>query len=440
MPLPAIALITFGCAKNLVDSEVMLGHLGAGGYRFVLDQSRADIIILNTCGFIQPSKDEAEAAIRGALVQKTKRGAKVIVTGCYAERCGSRLAERYPAVDAWAGVKDYDKIRAIIEGGSYRRGERTFLYGHESPRVPSTPRGWAYLKISEGCSHECAFCAIPLIKGRYRSRPASSILEEARRLVDAGVREIVLISQDTSYYGRDKRRADALARLITDLGRVPDLEWIRFLYGYPEEITDALLDALSQPKACRYLDIPFQHADPAIVKRMGRAFPAGRALKLIDKIRRRLPGAAIRTSLIVGFPGEGRREFEALEDFVRAARFDHLGVFAYSREEGTPAFALGDSVSAAIKERRRRRILEIQASVSSAALRPLIGRTLDVLVEGPFEGSLQLLVGRTRSQAPEVDGVVLIDRPAAWEAAGEPIRAVEIDAADVYDLHGRFSA
>ena len=440
MPQPAIALITFGCAKNLVDSEVMLGYLGAGGYRFVRDATQADIIILNTCGFIRPSKDEAEEAIGEALNQKKKRGAKVIVTGCYAERDRGLLAARYPAVDAWIGVKDFDKIRAVVEGQPFRPGERAFLYGHESPRVLSTPRGWAYLKVSEGCSHECAFCAIPLIKGRYRSRPASSIVEEARRLAGGGVREIVLISQDTTFFGRDKGRSNGLARLLLDLAEIPDLCWVRFLYGYPEEITDALLDAMNHPKICRYLDIPFQHADPGIVRRMGRSVPGVRALHLLDQIRARLPGAVVRTSLIVGFPGEGRREFAALESFVRSARFDHLGIFAYSREEGTTAFGLGDPVRAAAKERRRARILEIQAALSAKAQAGRVGQVLEVLIEGSYERSDRLLVGRTRFQAPEADGVVFVERPGGWDPAGEPLRSVEIVAADVYDLHGRFVA
>ncbi len=440
MPQPAIALITFGCAKNLVDSEVMLGYLGAGGYRFVRDAAQADIIILNTCGFIRPSKDEAEKAIGEALNQKKKRGTKVIVTGCYVERNRGLLAAKYPAVDAWVGVKDFDKIRAVVEDQPFRPGERAFLYGHESPRVLSTPRGWAYLKVSEGCSHECAFCAIPLIKGRYRSRPASSIVEEARRLAGGGVREIVLISQDTTFFGRDKGRSNGLARLLLDLAEIPDLRWVRFLYGYPEEITDVLLDAMNHPKICRYLDIPFQHADPGIVRRMGRSVPGVRALRLLDQIRARLPGAVVRTSLIVGFPGEGRREFAALESFVRSACFDHLGVFAYSREEGTTAFGLGDPVPAAAKQRRRARILEIQAGLAAKAQSRRVGQVLEVLIEGPYERSNRLLVGRTRWQAPEVDGVVFVERPGGWDPAGEPLRSVEIVAADVYDLHGRFVA
>jgi ribosomal protein S12 methylthiotransferase len=231
-----------------------------------------------------------------------------------------------------------------------------------------------------------------------------------------------------------------LARLLGHLSKIADLRWIRFLYGYPEEITDDLLDSMADPKVCRYLDIPFQHADPAVVKSMGRTVPASRALKLIDRIRKRLPGVALRTSVIVGFPGEGRREFESLAAFVREARLDHLGVFTYSREAGTAAFALGDPVSAGAKERRRNRILEIQAALSAKRLSGLVGRTLDVLIEGPYEKSGRLLLGRTKAQAPEVDGVVFVERPDGFDPRSEPIRPVEITASDVYDLQGRFVA
>ncbi len=439
MKKSAVSLITFGCAKNLVDSEVMLGFLAADGFRFTADPEEADVVILNTCGFIGPSRQEAEEAIVAALDRKQRRGGKIVVAGCYAERSGAELGRRYPGVDAWIGVRDFDKIAAVVRGESYRAGERTFLYGHASPRVLSTPRGWAYLKVSEGCSHECAFCAIPSIKGAYRSRPASSILREAEDLAARGVREVVLISQDTTYFGRDRGRSEGLARLIHSLTRVEGLAWIRFLYGYPEETSQALFEAMAQPKVCRYLDIPFQHADPAVVRRMRRTFPAGRALRLLERIRRVLPGVIVRTSVIVGFPGEGRSEFDRLLAFVREAAFDHLGVFAYSPEPGTPAYAWGDPVPASVKESRRERILEAQAEISAGRLAGLVGRTMKVLVEGPWEKSGRLLVGRTRGQAPEVDGVVLIDRPPDWTPAAEPMISVEITHSDVYDLHGRIA-
>jgi len=439
MKSPAVSLVTFGCAKNLVDSEVMLGLLHRAGYRFVRDGSEADIIILNTCGFIGPSRDEAEDAIREALEEKRRRGTRVIVTGCHSERATMEGQTAPAGVDAWIGVRDYDRIVAVVRGEHFPKGKKTFLYDDTSPRIPSTPRGWAYLKISEGCSHECAFCAIPLIKGPYCSRPRASILREAGNLARRGIRELVIISQDTTYYGRERGLGDGLARLLEDLTRVPDLAWIRFLYGYPEEITTRLLEAMAHPKICRYLDIPFQHADPIIVKRMKRTMPAGRALRLLERVRRLLPGVSIRTSLIVGFPGEGPSEFGSLLEFVREARFDHLGVFAYSSEKGTPAAILGDPLPLSLKEERRNRVLELQASISAENLKAQKGRILDVVIDGPWERSRGLLAGRTRFQAPEVDGLVLIDRPPDWKPDGPPIRQVEITHTDVYDLHGRLA-
>jgi ribosomal protein S12 methylthiotransferase len=317
---------------------------------------------------------------------------------------------------------------------------RAFLAGSEAPRRLSTPAAWAYLKVSEGCSHACAFCAIPAIKGPYRSRSAASIVREAEGLVARGVREIILVSQDTTFFGRDRGRRGGLAALLRRLGRIEGLAWIRFLYGYPEEIDDDLLEAMAGPKVCRYLDIPFQHADPKIVKAMGRSFPAERALRTIERIRRRLPGVSLRTSLIVGFPGEGRREFDGLLAFVREAAFDHLGVFTYSREEGTAAWSLGDPVPAPVKQRRLERILKLQAGLSAGALAAQVGRRVEAMIEGAWASGPSFLVGRTRAQAPEVDGVVLVERPAGWSPDRHPLVEVEITAADVYDLHGRIAS
>jgi ribosomal protein S12 methylthiotransferase len=433
-----LALVTFGCAKNLVDSEVMAGYLGQAGYAFVDRPEAADIILLNTCGFIRASKDEADEAILNALALKNSRPSRrVIVAGCYTERHRPALEARYPGVDAWIGVQDLDRIVDIVEGREFRASGRTFLYDHKSPRAVSTPASWAYLKISEGCSHRCAFCAIPLIKGPYRSRPAASIIREAEALAGRGVLEIDLVSQDTTYYGKDRSRTAGLAGLLRKIVGVPGLAWARILYGYPDEITDALLDVMRDPKIAPYLDIPFQHSDPALVRRMSRAMPGRRALKLLDKIRKALPAAAVRTSLIVGFPGEGRREFAGLREFVQEAGFDHLGVFTYSREEGTPAFGLGDPVPEAEKRRRRDEILEMQAAISADKLRTWKGRTIDVLVEGPWKDDPRVLIGRSSRQAPEVDGVVFIEGAAARHDAGSALWKVEITSTGVYDLRGK---
>ena len=415
----------------------MAGHLLAAGYEIVADAAQADVVILNTCGFIRPSRDEADEGIQEVIAAKAGRAsARVVVTGCYVEKEKSSLEKRFPEVDAWLGVRDYNQIVPAVENRVYRPGVRTFLYDHLSPRALSTPPGWAYLKVSEGCSHECAFCSIPSIKGRYRSRTISSIVAEARSLEERGVKEIVLISQDTTYYGRDRGARDGFPRLLGELLKRTGLPWIRFLYGYPGEITDPLLEVMADPRVCPYFDIPFQHAAPSVLSNMKRAMPGPQALRLLEKIRKRLPEAAIRTSLIVGFPGEGRSEFGLLARFIKDARFDHLGVFAYCREKGTAADVLGDSVPDAEKERRRNVLMEEQAVLSAEKLKTFRGRTLDVLFEGTRSDHRGEWVGRTRFQAPDVDGVVFVRAiRAAWKS---PLSRVKIVSTDTYDLRGIF--
>jgi ribosomal protein S12 methylthiotransferase len=433
----SVALITFGCAKNLVDSEAMLGYLRRAGYALLPNPKKADIIVLNTCGFIRPAREEAAQAIEEALTLKARSGQKtVVVAGCFVERCGPELKAQYPGVDAWLGVKDFDQIAAAVELEPYRRRKTSFLCSHTTPRLLSTPRTWAYLKISEGCSHRCSFCAIPLIKGPYRSRTLESILEEARALVRRGVSEINLISQDTTYFGRDRGMKAGLVKLLSRLIDVAGLRWIRLLYDYPEEITPALLEIMQEDKICAYLDIPFQHAEPRLLRRMKRSIDGRRALILLGRIRKALPDIAVRTSLIVGFPGEGRKELEGLKRFVRAAYFDHLGVFTYSSERGTNAYALGDIVPEKEKQRRRDEIMSIQAGISTAINQKYLGRRLEVLIDDPAQADGKELAGRTRYQAPEVDGVVFLRRNRSLSRPLRPIEQVEITAAEVYDLHG----
>ncbi len=433
-----VALITFGCAKNLVDSEVMLGCLGQAGYKPLPDPQKADVVILNTCGFIRPAKDEAQEAIRQALALKRARpGITVVVTGCYAERYREGLAVQHPEVDVWLGVKDFDRIVPAIEGRSLQPRRKTFLCSHVTPRWVSTPRHWAYLKISEGCSHRCSFCAIPSIKGPYRSRSLSSILAEAQALVRSGVRELNLVSQDTTYYGHDRGNALGLVGLLRRLIDIPRLRWIRLLYGYPEEITPPLLEIIKEKKVCSYLDIPFQHADRRILRRMKRSLDGPRSLRLLEKIRRTIPDVAVRTSLIVGFPGERKAEFQRLKDFVREARFDHLGVFAYSPEDNTAAFRWRDSVSEEEKMQRRDELMSLQAEISRAVNHKYLHRRLDVLLEPQTEGGVESLTGRTGYQAPEVDGVVRIDSDISAPKHPRAFEKVEITAAEVYDLRGK---
>ena len=434
----SIALVTLGCAKNLVDSEVMLGFLHQAGYTFVRRPDRADILVLNTCGFIGPAKEEAEQAIQKAVRFKKKKPEKVIVvTGCYVQRCAEELATRYPEVDVWLGVADFDKIVPAVEGLPFRRGSRTFLCSHTTPRVVSTPRSWAYLKISEGCSHRCSFCAIPLIKGLYRSRPVTSIVREAEELAAIGVKEINLVSQDSTNFGRDRGIEDGLVGLLRRLVEVPRVRWIRVLYGYPEEITEPLLEVMGEKKICSYLDIPFQHSDRRVLRLMKRSMDGKRGLALVDRIRRRLPDIALRTTIIVGFPGEGSKEFAALKDFVRTARFDHLGVFAFSPEGSTAAFCLGNPVPEPEKQRRRDEIMSLQAGISESILRKHLHRRLDVLLDGPGGKDVKTITGRTRFQAPEVDGVVHLRTDGSEAPPLRAIEKVEITATGVYDLRGK---
>jgi len=437
-----VALISYGCAKNLVDSEVMLGYLSRAGYAILPDPEKADIIILNTCAFIKPAREEAARAIEDAVSLKDgKKAPLVVAAGCYVERYKDSLLQTFPGVDIWLDVKDYDKIVQAVEGKPFRSGRRAFLCSHTTPRLLSTPSSWAYLKISEGCSHRCSFCAIPLIKGPYRSRSIHSIVEEAGQLVQLGIREINLISQDTTSYGRDRGLKNGLVKLLERLSSLPRLGWIRILYGCPEEVTARLLDVMTEAKICSYFDLPFQHADPAILKRMGRSMDNRRALALLDRIRSKLPDASTRTSLIVGFPGEGKKEFLRLKNFVREARFDHLGVFTYSPEEGTPAFRLGDPVAEDVKIRRQQEIMAVQAEISLANNQKYLGRRLDVLIESaPPAAALSrpgpVLLGRGRFQAPEVDGVIHVRAAMPPGRRLRSIEKVEITAADVYDLHG----
>lgn len=433
-----IALISLGCAKNLVDSEVMLGALKKAGYRLSAQPDEADVVIVNTCGFIGPARAEAEETLARVLRLKRDDPAKrIIAAGCYVERDEAGLRAKFPGVDAWTGVRAFDDIAAIVAGRPSPPAAGTFLYTDASPRVVTTPGAWAYVKVSEGCSHRCAFCAIPLIKGPYVSRNPASVVREARALASLGVREIDLVSHDTTWFGRDRGLRDGLAGLLGRLARVKGLAWIRFLYGYPEAVSRELLEVMADPKICRYFDIPFQHADPGILRAMGRGKDGARALDLVERIRTRLPGAAVRTSLIVGFPGEGRKEFAALRRFVERARFDHLGVFSYSPEEGTPACRRPDTVSPEEKEERRGEIMALQAGISRTHNESFAGRTIDVLVEGPDPEASGRWIGRGRFQAPEVDGVVRFSLPAGRPEPPGPIVPVEIVSAGTYDLEGR---
>jgi ribosomal protein S12 methylthiotransferase len=433
-----VAVVSLGCAKNLVDSEVMLGYLAANNYTLVTTPQKADVIIVNTCGFIQPARQEALEALNDAVrAKKSGKDRIVIAAGCYVERNRPELSATFPEIDHWMGVKDFDKIVSIVEGKTYQSSSQCFLYDHHSPRILSTPSSWAYIKISEGCSHRCSFCAIPQIKGPYRSRQIKSIVEEAKAMGSRGVKEINLISQDSTYFGHDLGLKDGLRDLLEQLLPVKDIEWIRILYGYPQEIKDSLLEIMQENKICSYLDIPFQHADSSMVKKMGRGMDGQKALRLIQKIRSVIPDVALRSSLIVGFPGEGEKEFESLVDFVEAARFDHLGIFTYSIEEGTGCFSLGDTVKENVKRNRRDKILQMQAEISYQNNACFLGQKADVLIEGHLKGASRVLLGRMQRQAPEVDGVVFIEEELSKGDVVGSIQNVEITDRDVYDLYAK---
>lgn len=435
-----IALISLGCAKNLVDSEVMLGYLEKEGYEFVPELQESDCIIINTCGFIQPARKEAEEYFESAIEVKRKSPQKKIVAvGCYIQCNVDVLREKFPEIDIWTGINDFHHIVQLIEERPFQASEKCFLYDHNSLRLLSTPPAWAYLKISEGCSHNCSFCAIPFIKGPYQSRDIASIVTEVHNLTSKSIKEINLISQDSTYFGRDLGMKEGLSLLLQELLQIHDLEWIRILYTYPEELSDRLLEIMQERKVCPYIDSPFQHADRTILKKMQRGMDSQRSLKLIEKIRKLIPDVALRTSLIVGFPGEGKPQFENLLNFVEEARFDHLGVFTYSPEDETASYSLGDPIPDHIKEKRRQNLMEIQAGISAEINASYIKTLQDVLIEGHLTQDPSVLVGRTRFQAPEVDGVVFIDKNNAHSGELGNIMKVEITDSETYDLYGNIA-
>lgn len=423
-------LISLGCAKNLVDSEVMLGVLSSKGFRIVNDKSQADFIVINTCGFIQEAREESFRVIEETVRDKGRK--KIVVVGCLTEVMRDKIKEKFPEIDFIAGVNDVERIVNIIEGEK-PFSNIPYLYSHTSPRIVSTPKSWAYIKISEGCSHQCTFCSIPLIKGPMRSRPVESIVEEAEKLSEDGVREINLVSQDSTSYGKDLNIKSGIVELLKRLIEVKNLNWIRVLYAYPEEVTDEFIEILKEEKIVPYLDVPFQHSHPEVLKRMGRSMDGKRALKFIEKVRRKVPEITIRTSLIVGFPGEGEKEFENLLKFVELARFDRLGVFSYSSEENVKAKIYGDPVPSEVKEKRKEILLLLQQDINLEKNSEIIGKEMEVLVEGTSSENPQYLIGRLKSQAPEVDGFVVARKGKEMK----DFLKVRIEKIGPYDLFGR---
>lgn len=433
-----VGFMSLGCPKNLVDSEVMLGHLKLKGFSITHRMEEAEILVVNTCGFIESAKKESiDTILEAASMKQSGVCRKLVVAGCMVERYRDQLLADMPEIDACLGTRDIEHIAEVL-GASDRLFEPernpSYLYDEHSPRLLTTPKASAYLKISEGCDHACAFCAIPAIRGPQRSRTLDSIVAEARQLVAQGVLELNLVGQDTTDYGRDLGDSDALEKLVRAMGQVEGLRWFRIHYSYPNRLTDGLLRAMGETESCaKYLDLPLQHADARVLKAMARGGGRSTFLKLIKKVRHLVPGVFIRSNFIVGFPPETEEAFGELKAFVEEARFEHVGVFTYSLEEGTPAYAMGDPVPDRTKQKRKRILMELQQKISRAKNRDLEGRILDVLVEGPHEETELVFKGRHQGQAPEVDGGVLI-------VGGEPvvntIQPVRITKGHAYDLVG----
>jgi len=410
-----VCLISLGCPKNLVDSEVILGLLSKEGYPLTTDPSRAEVLIVNTCSFIEEATKEAiETILHLSRFKREGRCRLLIVSGCLPQRYGKVLEEELPEVDLFVGTGAFQNLPKLLsqkQRGKSFLSKSTFLYNDRTPRILSTPSFTAYLKIAEGCSNACTFCTVPKIRGRYRSRKLRSVLQEARRLADQGVQELILIAQDTTAYGRDLGSRTSLGKLLEDLVKVEGLRWIRILYSYPKagNFPDGLLELMArEKKICPYLDLPIQHIDDEILKRMGRRSEGGEIRSLLAKMRAFLPEVSLRSSLIVGFPGEKESQFKALLDFVEETRFDHLGAFKYSPEEGTPASRLPHPVPEGVKEERLRTLMEVQKKISLKKYQEIVGERRVVLVEGPQRGQ-GILRGRLQTQAPEIDGSVLLN-------------------------------
>jgi len=442
-PSPVTAgFISLGCAKNLVDTEVMLGLLAGAGYAITGRKEAADILVVNTCAFIQDARDESYEAIREALQEK-KRGRcrAVIVTGCLASRCGAALHEAISGIDALVGTADYpsivETIREVMSGQHIDHlSPPGSLADWDLPRVLATPPHYAYLKIAEGCDCACSFCAIPLMRGRQRSRSIQSLRGEAARLARGGVRELIVVAQDTTAYGRDLYGADRLPELLRELAQIADLRWIRLLYSYPSRVSEALIEVIAtEPRVVKYLDLPLQHGSPAMLRVMNRPADPDVYLKLLEKLRRRVPGICLRSTFLVGHPGETEADFRQLLDFIRAADLDHVGVFAYSPEADTPSGRMAQ-MPEEVRLARRAQALETQRAIARRHNRAQVGRILEVLVEGRTKRE-GWCVGRSYRQSPDIDGVTLFESNEGTQPEAGQFLSVRISGFAGYDLKGK---
>lgn len=435
---PRVGMISLGCAKNLVDSEVMLGTLREQGYEVVNDLERADTVVVNTCGFIDSAKEESVDAILEVAARKGEGGPKkLLVAGCMVNRYGQELAEAIPEIDGFVGLDDLRRVGEVVQigGGPAPPAPSHAVFDHTAPRLLTT-RGYAYLKVAEGCDNPCTFCAIPVWRGRFRSRTVESLVTEARELEAAGARELCLIAQDTTRYGEDLGMGrDGLQRLVEGLLENTGIPWIRFLYAYPTTLDEGLLSLMGQEERfVSYLDMPLQHSHPEILRAMHRGGSAERYRRLLERARERVPGVALRTTFIVGFPGETEEHFRHLLGFVEEIGFDHLGGFAYSPEEDTPSSRLAGRVPRGVARRRHRQLLATQEPISLRRREALVGRRLKVLVEGTCRETEHLLEGRHEGMAPEIDGRVLIN-----DGVAPPGTFAEVEITEAYadDLVGR---
>src|SRR5947208_6232541 len=467
-----VGFVSLGCPKNLVDSEVMMGLLTQAGAELTSRAEDADVIVVNTCSFISSAQQESVDTILEMARLKTEgRAQKLVVAGCLVKRFRDEIQKNMPEVDAVVGTGELEKIlsAAGISGESASTSNSPFvilssraegdarvaqgrfsreawdgaiadlpnyLYDDKTPRVLATPKHSAYIKIAEGCDHPCSFCIIPQLRGKFRSRRFESVIAEAERLARSGVRELTLIGQDTTCYGEDCGLKDGLALLLEKLAALEDLRWVRFLYAYPNKIARRLLETIAvHDKICSYIDVPLQHASPAVLKRMKRGGGADIFLRSIEKMRRTIPEVTLRSSFIVGFPGETAKEFEELCEFVRAVGFDWMGAFGYSDQDGAGAYAIEDKISAREIERRCKHLMQIQRTISKKKKKVLVGKEFDLLLEGTSEESDLLLEGRTAMHAPEIDGKVLVNEaPDKLQPVAGKFYRCKITEAHDYDL------
>ncbi|HUJ30493.1 MAG TPA: 30S ribosomal protein S12 methylthiotransferase RimO [Candidatus Acidoferrum sp.] len=455
--MPKVGFVSLGCPKNLVDSEVMMGTLARAGYEITPRAGEADVLVVNTCSFIAPAQQESvDSILEMAEYKKFGRAQKLIVAGCMVERYRNEIREQIPEVDAVIGTGEIEKIveacagelttptnGAAASGLATASGLPTYLYHDLTPRILATPHHTAYIKINEGCDHPCTFCVIPQLRGKFRSRRFESVAREAENLAATGVREISLIGQDTTFYGEDLGLRDGLPTLLERLAEIEDLHWIRFLYCYPNRITPRLLETIAaNPRLAKYLDVPLQHASRSVLAGMKRGSHGNAFLKLLERARRTIPGVSIRTSFIVGFPGETEKDFRKLCDFVRAAEFDWMGVFAYSDEDTARSFAYEEKIDAETIARRRDTLMSIQKKISARKLRKRVGQRVQAMLEGPSKDTDLIWEARLEGMAPEIDGKVYITEFEGVNDAAElppvgSLATIEITDAKEYDLIGR---